>query len=145
MMTPCRKLYYAVEAVVYIAYHSDKTPISSRDIARMQGLPARHLEQIMQKLVHGKVLRGMRGPKGGYVLAKSAKSITLAEICYLVNDEDIIQSTPQTTDIGNHIVRPFWSNLHNEIAAKLDGIDIASLCAEAVEKKLPKLTALKIA
>lgn len=145
MMTPCRKLYYAVEAVVYIAYHSDKTPISSRDIARMQGLPARHLEQIMQKLVHGKVLRGMRGPKGGYVLAKSAKTITLAEICYLVNDEDIINATPQTTQIGNDIVRPFWTNLHNEILQKLDSIDIASLCAEAVEKNLPKLQSLKLA
>lgn len=145
MMMPCRKLYYAVEAVVYIAYHSDKTPISSRDIARMQGLPARHLEQIMQKLVHGKVLRGMRGPKGGYVLAKSAKSITLAEICYLVSDEDIIHATPQTTEIGNHIVRPFWTALHSEFISKMDGIDIASLCAEAMERNLPKVLPLKLA
>lgn len=144
MMTPCRKLYYAVEAVVYIAYNNTNyQPICSKDIANVQGLPPRHLEQIMQRLVHGGVLRGMRGPKGGYTLAKPAQSITVSEICTLVNEEDIIAYTPPTTNIGNEIVRPFWTMLKHEIFNKLDKITIAELCTQANEKNLPRFCDIK--
>lgn len=145
MMTPCRKLYYAVEAVVYIAYHSDSQPISSRDIARVQGLPSRHLEQIMQRLVHGGILRGMRGPKGGYLLANRPEDISVQAICALVTEEDTINGTPHTTILGTEIVRPFWQVLHREIEDRLSQISIADLCLQGIEKKLPRSLVAKFA
>lgn len=145
MMTPSRKLYYAVEAVIYIAYHADAHPVSSRDIARMQGLPARHLEQIMQRLVHGRILRGMRGPRGGYLLAKPPHEITLAHICALVNEDDTINTTPDTTPIGTIILRPFWARLHTEIHTRLDAVTVADLCTEATEQNLPRVPPARLA
>ena len=138
MLTPSRKLYYAVEAVLYIAFHSDKTPISSRDIADEQGLPPRHLEQIMQKLVRGKVLKGMRGPKGGYTLARPKSQISLGEICQVVNDENTIDEIPPTTELGEAIIRPLWEVLHTSICDRMHVITIDDLCGEAEKKNLQK-------
>lgn len=138
MLTPCKKLYYAIEAVLFIAYNASPRPVSSRDIARRQGLPARYLEQIMQKLVHGGILKGVRGPKGGYLLAKDRRHITLGEICTLINDTDIIHHVPPTTPLGEHIVRPYWERLCGELECQLQEVTIADLCVEATEKKIEK-------
>ncbi|MCH2546110.1 MAG: Rrf2 family transcriptional regulator [Alphaproteobacteria bacterium] len=136
MMTPCKKLYYAVEAVLYIAYYSHEHPVSSRDIARQQGLPPRHLEQIMQKLVHGRILRGMRGPKGGYQLAKPSDQISIGEICEMINEDDMISDLPPTTELGEEVIRPFWELLHAGVKDRLYVITIADLCDQAVKKNI---------
>lgn len=138
MMTPCKKLYYAVEAVLYIAYHSNDTPVSSRDIAAEQGLPPRHLEQIMQKLVHGHILRGMRGPKGGYQLARPAEQISLGEICNILNEDDMISDMPPTTSLGETVIRPFWEVLCGGVKDRLTVITIADLCAQAEQKNIKR-------
>lgn len=136
MMTPCKKLYYAVEAVLYIAYNPGSQPISSRDIARQQGLPPRHLELIMQKLVHGGVLRGMRGPRGGYRLARESHLVTVSDICNLVNEDDLISDMAPTTILGNEVVRPFWEMLYKDVKERLGVITIADLCHEARKRNL---------
>jgi Rrf2 family iron-sulfur cluster assembly transcriptional regulator len=82
-----KKLFYAVEAVLYIAYNGGKGPISSRDIAARQGLPPRYLEQLMQRLVRGGILRGVRGPHGGYLLARERRRISVGDICEVLSDD----------------------------------------------------------
>lgn len=145
MMTPCKKLYYAVEAVLYIAYYSDGNhPISSRDIARQQGLPARHLEQIMQRLVHGNILRGMRGPRGGYRLARPADHVSIGEICTAVNEDDMISTMPPTTILGEKVIRPYWEMLHNSVKDRLHIITIADLCDQANRNNISKKIPLKL-
>lgn len=138
MMTPCKKLYYAVEAVLYIAYYSDEQPISSRDIAAEQGLPPRHLEQIMQRLVHGRILRGLRGPKGGYQLARPAGQITVSDICDVLNEDDLITDMPSTTELGEAVIRPLWEILHQGMKDRLTVITIADLCEQADQKDIVK-------
>lgn len=138
MMTPCKKLYYAVEAVLYIAYHGSDTPISSRDIAAEQGLPPRHLEQIMQKLVHGGILRGLRGPKGGYQLAKPAEQISIGHICTILNEDDLISDMPPTTTLGEGVIRPFWEILCSGVKDRLTVITIADLCAQAEKQQIKR-------
>lgn len=136
MLTPCKKLYYAIEAVVMIAHYSNGHPISSRDISRQQGLPSRYLEQIMQRLVHGGILKGVRGPKGGYLLARDASQITLKQVCELINEEDVIHNIPPTTEIGNTIVRPYWEDLCGRINCEMEDVSIAKLCKEAQQKNI---------
>jgi Rrf2 family protein len=144
MMTPCKKLYYAVEAVLYIAYYSDNQPISSRDIACQQKLPPRHLEQIMQKLVHGKILRGMRGPRGGYQMARPPSKVTIGEICEVINEDDLISDLPPTTEIGESVIRPFWETLYNDVKERLYVISIADLCDQAEKKNISHISPLKL-
>jgi Rrf2 family iron-sulfur cluster assembly transcriptional regulator len=81
MFTPSKKCVLAMEAVLFIACTQKKCPISSKDLSQQLGFPVRYLEQLMQKLVRDSILRGIRGPKGGYVLAKDRKHITLQDIC----------------------------------------------------------------
>lgn len=139
MITPSKKLFYAIEAVLYIAYHAGEHPVSSRDIARQQGLPSRYLEQIMQKLVHGGVLRGVRGPRGGYVLAAPLNTVSLKTICKLVDDEDVIGTLPPTTPLGDIILRPFWETLAQSIQEKLSSITIHDLYNEAITRQIQKI------
>jgi Rrf2 family transcriptional regulator, iron-sulfur cluster assembly transcription factor len=136
MLTPSKRLYYAVEVVLYIAYYCGKTPVSSRDVAIQQGLPPRHLEQMMQKLVRGKVLKGQRGPKGGYRLARSPQRITVGQICKAVNEEKPISALPPTTILGQEVIRPFWEVLHTGLWDRLYVVTVHDLCEQADKKNL---------
>ena len=73
MLKLSRKMLYALEAVVDIAYNARPEPVQSKEITRRQGIPQRYLEQVMQQLVHEGVLKGVRGPKGGYRLARERR------------------------------------------------------------------------
>jgi Rrf2 family iron-sulfur cluster assembly transcriptional regulator len=139
MIAPSKKIFYSIEAVLYIAYNSAYGPISSKEIAEKQGLPSRYLEQIMQRLVRAGILRGVRGPRGGYLLAKERRRITLAEICEVLDDdkdseEDKITCTP----LGHKIVMPLWQRLNDSMMATLREVNIAELCDQALAKNLRK-------
>src|SRR5208282_4317753 len=103
-----KKLFYAVEAVLYIAYNAGRGPITGRDIAERQGLPPRYLEQLMQRLVRGGILRGVRGPHGGYLLAKERRRITIGDICEMLNDKDDEVNAHAATPLGSTVVMPVW-------------------------------------
>ena len=62
MLRLSKKMIFAIEAVVDIAYHSSGQPVQSREITRRQNIPRRYLEQALQKLVRAHVLTGVRGP-----------------------------------------------------------------------------------
>jgi Rrf2 family protein len=139
MLTPPKKLFYAVEAVLYIAYNGSVHPISSRVIAKQQRLPPRYLEQMMQKLVHAGVLRGLRGPRGGYMLARERRRITAGEICQiLMDDDDCASSYYPSTQLGKKLVCPLWTEIGNETMEKLSNVTIADLCSQAQEKAIEK-------
>jgi Rrf2 family iron-sulfur cluster assembly transcriptional regulator len=70
----------AIAAVVDIALHAKDRPVSAKTLAVRHGLPHRHLEPVLQALVHKGILRGIRGPGGGYELAGEATSITAEQI-----------------------------------------------------------------
>ena len=145
-MTLPRKLYYAVEAVLYIAYNAGHGPISSRDIAERQGLPARYLEQLMQKLVRGGILRGVRGPHGGYVLARERRRVSVGDICGILQDdkdEDGVDGYGGTA-LGNKIVLPVWEEAHAQMMESLKHINLATLCEQALAKNIRKDAAEKM-
>jgi len=139
MITLPRKLFYAVEAVVAIAYNSGANPVSSRDIAIAQGLPPRYLEQLMQKLVKGGILRGVRGPSGGYILAKERRRISIDDICTILEEEkETDHKGYQNTPLGELVVQPVWDELNVVIAQRLKQINLAELCELAEAKKISK-------
>ena len=81
MIKPSKKLALAVEAVVDIAYHGTAEPVQSQDIGRRLNLPRRYLEQVMQQLVKAGILKGVRGPRGGYRLARERRRHSYVEPC----------------------------------------------------------------
>ena len=74
------KAILAIAAVVDIAVHSKERPVSAKALAARHTLPPRHLEPVLQALVREGLLRGIRGPGGGYALAREAQNITADEI-----------------------------------------------------------------
>jgi Rrf2 family protein len=75
-----RRSLLAIAAVVDIAYHARPAPIAAKALAARHGLPPRHLETLLQVLVRSGILKGVRGPHGGYELARERRKISLAEI-----------------------------------------------------------------
>ena len=75
-----RRSLLAIAAVVDIALHSRSSPVAAKALAARHKLPPRHLETLLQGLVHAKILKGVRGPRGGYELARERRSITVGEI-----------------------------------------------------------------
>lgn len=86
-----RKGLLAIAAVVDVALNARDRPVSAKALAARHGLPPRHLEPVLQALVHDGILRGVRGPHGGYALARERDHIGIDEIvraAATVRDED---------------------------------------------------------
>lgn len=140
MIATPNKLFYAMEAVLYIAYNTASGAISSKDIAAKQGLPPRYLEGLMQKLVHAGILRGIRGPKGGYVLARERRRITLADIAGVIQEEssDKEASAYAATPLGKNIVLPIWKDAYTAWTRSLETVSLAELCEAAAKQHVKK-------
>ncbi len=134
------KIFYAIEAVLYIAYNAASGAISSRDIAAKQGLPPRYLEALMQRLVHAGILRGIRGPKGGYVLAKERRRITLSDVCAVLGDASTEKEAAHYagTPLGKNIVLPIWKQAYTAWFSALEKVNLAELCETASNKHIKK-------
>ena len=75
-----RRSVLAIAAVVDVALHSRSAPVAAKALAARHKLPPRHLETLLQGLVHARILKGVRGPRGGYELARERARITVGEI-----------------------------------------------------------------
>jgi Rrf2 family protein len=125
---------FAIEAVLDIAYNAADTPVQSKDIAKRQDIPHRYLEQVLQQLVREGVLRGVRGPRGGYRLAREHRRVTLGEITRIVeameDTSDLVESST-SSQLDREVLRPIWQKLQDEAIAKLEEISIEDLCHRA--------------
>ncbi len=129
-----KKVLFAVEAVVDIAYHSGAAPVQSGEISERQGIPPRYLEQVLQNLVRAGLLTGQRGPRGGYRLARERRRITVGEIVRLVSAMDAAaDATPEANGsaVGLKVVRPIWQELQQKLMAELDTLTVEDLCQRA--------------
>ncbi|MFP5469574.1 MAG: RrF2 family transcriptional regulator, partial [Alphaproteobacteria bacterium] len=108
MLRLTKKMRYALEAVVDIAYNARPTPVQSREITQRQGIPQRYLEQVMQQLVHANILKGVRGPRGGYTLARERRRISVGEIIRVIGDTDDndAEKTGTVSALGQTVINP---------------------------------------
>ena len=74
------KTILAIGAVVDIALHSGEGAVSAHNVADRLDLPRRHLESVLQALVREGILAGVRGARGGYILAKAQQAISVYDI-----------------------------------------------------------------
>ena len=141
MLRLSKKLLFAIEAVVDIAYNAGPAPVRSTEISRRQGIPRRYLEQVLQHLVHNDILSGQRGPQGGYRLARERRRITIGEIVRTVRQLEGAKDPvgePDGSEIGLKVVRPIWSEMQQEMMARLDGLTIEDLCEQARKLRVPR-------
>ena len=89
MILLSRRSLLAIAAVVDIALHARPTPVAAKLLAARHALPPRHLETLLQTLVRVGILKGVRGPRGGYELARERRKITAGEIARAAMQEAI--------------------------------------------------------
>ena len=118
MLRLSKKLLFAIEAVVDIAYHGSADPVRSADISRRQGIPRRYLEQVLQHLVHHNILTGQRGPRGGYRLAREKRRITVGEIIRVVRAYDALTNDYPGGRRGAHLKA--MEELRRDVASGFD-------------------------
>ena len=80
-----RKGILAIAAVIDVAIHARTRPVSAKALAERHKLPPRHLEPVLQALVREGILRGVRGPHGGYELAREHRRISAEDILRAAN------------------------------------------------------------
>ena len=134
MLRLTKKMLFAIEAVLDIAYHSGPAPVQSREITRRQGIPRRYLEQALQHLVRKDILTGVRGPRGGYRLARERRRISIGDIVRVVSEMEAnsnrIEDAPGSA-LGHEVVRPLWLELQSELLQRLDKLSVDDLCDRA--------------
>jgi Rrf2 family iron-sulfur cluster assembly transcriptional regulator len=137
MLRPSKKLVLALEAVTDIAFHGGPEPVQSHDIATRLKLPRRYLEQVMQHLVRAGVLRGVRGPRGGYRLAREKRRISVGDVVRVVRgiEESAREDMPASSSaLGRRVIGPFWATTEREMMDRLDRVSIADLCDRAEDQ-----------
>ena len=128
-----RRSVLAIAAVVDVALHARPMPVAAKSLAARHRLPPRHLETLLQGLVHAKILKGVRGPRGGYELARERRRISVGEIVRTAAS----LSTADPDDIGSRsrllerVVEPSVRKAGESFLANLDGITVEQLCEEA--------------
>lgn len=128
------KLVHAIEAVLDIAYNGGGQPVQSRDIGERQGIQPRYLEPVLQALVREGILVGVRGPRGGYRLARERRKVTLGDVVRVLQaleTSDDLLHRPARSPLGERVVRPTLRSLQEEWLVRLDQITFDDLCAEA--------------
>jgi Rrf2 family protein len=134
MIRLTKKLLFAIEAVLDIAYNGGLVPVRSSEITARQEIPRRYLEPVLQQLVRDGILLGIRGPGGGYRLARERRRIRLGDIVRTVrgldSGEDPI-SDPAGSELGHKVLRPLWVELHDETMGRLDALTLDDLCVRA--------------
>ena len=135
MLRLSKKTWLALEAVVDVAINARPDPVQSKEITKRQGIPQRYLEQVMQQLVHAGILKGVRGPRGGYTLARERRRIAVGEVVRVVGAMEASDepTTAQPSELGERVIAPLWQEVQSELMAKLDGISIEDLCRKAEE------------
>ena len=133
MLRLSRKTLLALEAVIDIAFNARPEPVQAKEITARQGVPQRYLEQVMQQLVRAGILNGVRGPRGGYRLARERRRISVGDVVRVaesIEDAEEEKVRPRS-DLGLRIVAPLIQTLQDDVMVRLDSVTIEDLCQRA--------------
>jgi Rrf2 family transcriptional regulator, iron-sulfur cluster assembly transcription factor len=126
-----RKGLLAIAAVIDVAMQQRGRPISAKTLAARHGLPPRHLESVLQNLVREGILKGVRGPRGGYALAREAHRVTANDILRAAGTVDDIDNDPAGSELLSKVVLPALSSAEQEFGVALSRINLEDMTRDA--------------
>ena len=120
---------YAVTAMMDLALHAKIERVVLTDIAERQALSLPYLEQLFASLRKAGLINAVRGPKGGYTLAKSDKEISLADILVAVGEQIMFTcgGGDSCSEADPCLTHRLWSNLSLEFHQFLDSKKLSDL------------------
>lgn len=126
-----RKAVLAIAAIIDVALQEHGKPISAKGLAARHGLPPRHLEPVLQALVRCGILKGIRGPRGGYELARDRRRITVNDILQAAGTVEDSEEPQSGSELVKRVVLPAVAAAEQEFAAALSRINVEDLAREA--------------
>jgi Rrf2 family protein len=127
-----RKGILAIAAVIDVAINAQGRPVSAKALAARHKLPPRHLEPVLQALVRDGILKGIRGPHGGYELARERKTITAEDILRAAsNADDDNESQAALPKLVSDVVRPALAEAEHSFSIALGHINVEDMAGRA--------------
>ena len=127
---------FAVTAMISLALSEKNGPTTLAALSEEQGLSLSYLEQFFARLRNQGLVEGVRGPGGGYRLAKSAGEISMAEIITAADDKNTLTRAENIVEIYENRQRAtdqMWNLLCKRLYEFLDNITLADMMAEYKE------------
>jgi Rrf2 family transcriptional regulator, iron-sulfur cluster assembly transcription factor len=129
---------YAVMAMADLAHHSNGRPVALAEVADRQEISLSYLEQLFGRLRRNGLVSSVRGPGGGYMLAREPAQMRIADIILAV-DEPIkaTRCTPGSptgchSHKGRCLTHDLWEELGNQIYLYLSSVTLADVCERRV-------------
>jgi Rrf2 family iron-sulfur cluster assembly transcriptional regulator len=126
-----RKGLLAIAAVIDVALHGRGHPVSAKALAARHALPARHLEPVLQALVRVGILKGIRGPRGGYELARERRRITADDILRAAGTIEDAGDPAAGSALLNDVVIPAIGQAERAFSTALNKISLVELVRRA--------------
>lgn len=129
---------YALRAMVDLALQTDG-PVPRRDIAGRQEISTHYIEQLFVRLRRAGFIKSVKGPSGGYILAKDADQIRAGDIIRTVEGPIALvhcvtpQQEPACHRADSCVTHLLWQRLSNKVAEVLDSVTLKDLCDQARE------------
>jgi Rrf2 family iron-sulfur cluster assembly transcriptional regulator len=121
---------FAVTAMMELALREQRGPLTLADISATQNISISYLEQLFAKLRQSGLVKGMRGPGGGYTLARSANDISVADIVLAVDEKAYAGRHPSTVlpaDPEARLIQQLWGDLSTRIYDYLNDLSLADV------------------
>jgi Rrf2 family protein len=118
-----------MRALVELALASGRGPVSASLISRRQDLSVAYLEQLLHRLKRRGIVTSVRGPRGGYVLAKEPQRITMADVVRILDGTN--GAGNGKTSAGRHaqrIAEAVWRCVHERLTESLGAVTLQDLC-----------------
>lgn len=129
---------YAVTAMLDLTLNGADGPVTLADISENQGISLSYLEQLFSSLRSKSLVRGVRGPGGGYYLGRAADEISIADIICAVDEwvEFTRCSGKQNCHDGQRcLTHSLWDDLSQQIFIFLSDITLADLVERGAERE----------
>jgi len=127
---------YGLRALVDLATHVGNSPVRAAEVAERQGIPLNYLEQLLGMLKRAGIVTSLRGPRGGFALARDAVQITVQEVLVCMEGEMLPQECvahdcPEGADRASICaVRRVWGRVAEAVRASLGGLTLKDLADE---------------
>jgi Rrf2 family protein len=146
MLRLSKKADYALIAMKHLTLHSDRGAASAREIAEQYDIPIELMAKVLQRLVRGGLLASHHGTRGGYLLARGATQISVADVIQAI--EGPVNVTACSTEDGQceqyakcNVRDPLW-RVRERILAALGECTIAELAADVPSDAAPRAAVL---
>ncbi|MCB9061068.1 MAG: Rrf2 family transcriptional regulator [Halobacteriovoraceae bacterium] len=136
---------YAVRAMLDLTAKSNGNPVRLQEISNRQNISLHYLEQLFRKLRNGQVVKSVRGPGGGYVLARSMDEISVKDVLDCVGEninpaKDIIGTEAESANtVEYHLSRDYFENLGIIMREYLTTTTLGDLTRKANTIEIPQV------